>query len=781
MSQYKFDVYRIGGFVKKSTIITSLLILVVSVSLSDTTQDKANFLQALQFVEEGKFQSAVSILESLLPNIKRSRMRNQALFVLGNCFRKEKKWDSAIKYYKQAVFNGYDLSDYIKYHIADCYGAKKDCRNAIIWYTKFLSENKNLVNSASAQYQLGKCYLELEEYSAALHVFNQLIANKSREYLRSATYQSGKAYEEIGEWRRASSAYQKVIDDDTSDYLARCALEKIENLAKKRPLRITRHQRLTHGMVWYNARTYTSARGQFRLVAAGYSDTLTGEAVYYTGRSYYRQKKYDSAIKEHQKIIKNYPSSGYLTRALFQTALCYKRKGQITRANQRLEYFVAKYSWSALADDALYEIGSYQESQKEYAGAIKTFKRLASKYSKSRLADDALWHAGWGHRKLARYLDSIADFQILINRFPQSRLASAAQYWIGKNYEDLQMWQKAGNVYYKIVRENHWYYSNKAKERLQWLAQNRKVKGEFVPPESTLRHHQRAKIAGDDTPWRGVGRLNSPRTEELMYLRAFDDAIVELKTLLASLGGLQKNVNHKSLASLGLPPFGKGRRGDLQKDVHHKSLQTNQSAPKHIYYNMITCYQKNGEFYQAYQYAWKLSQLPEFKSETDALPIEIYKMLYPLHFRDAIYKYSRRYNVDPFFVASMIREESKYNRTIISHAGARGLMQIMPATGKYLARRMKIQRFNTSMLFIPDVNIQIGTWYMRDLMKEFDNNQAFVAGAYNGGPGRMKRWMKEIDSSDLDEFIEDIPINETRWHIKKVLDSYHIYKELYAS
>jgi len=739
LNQHKINIYKFGALLKKSTrllIIASLLIVTVSISPSNITQEKATFSQALKFAEGGKFQSAVKTIEPLLPQLRRRTMRNQALYVLGNCLRKQKKWDSAVKYYKQAVFNDYMLSDYIKYHIANCYVGKKDYQNAVIWYTKFLNEHNNLVNSASAQYQLGKCHLELKEYSAALNTFNQLIASKDKKYLRLAIYQSGKAYEGIGQWRSAYCAYQKVIDDNTSDSLARDALEKIENLAGKRKLRITRHQRLAHGMVSYNARKYISARKQFRIVAAGHNDALTGESIYYTGRSYYRQKKYDSAIKEYRNIIKKYPSSGYLTRALFQTALCYKRKGQITRANQRLEYFVNKYSWSALADDALYEIASYQESRKQYADAIKTYRKLVSKYSKSKLADDALWYAGWCHRKLARYMDSIADFQILIDRFPKSRFASAAQYWIGKNYESLRMWKKVGVVYNKTVRENHWYYSNKAKERLQWLVQNRKVNEEVVP-----QNHQRAKIANNNAFWRGVGSLDSPRIQELMYLKAFDDAILELKTL----------------------------------------LQTRQFDQKHIYYNMITCYQKNGEFYQTYQYAWKLSQMSTLKDENDALPVEIYKLLYPFHFQDAIYKYSRKYNVDPFFVASMIREESKYNHTIISHAGARGLMQIMPATGKFLARKLKMQRFSTNMLFIPDVNIQIGTWYMRDLMKQFDNNHAFVAGAYNGGPGRMKRWMKELDSSDLDEFIEDIPIDETRWHIKKVLDSYYIYKELYAS
>jgi soluble lytic murein transglycosylase-like protein len=128
----------------------------------------------------------------------------------------------------------------------------------------------------------------------------------------------------------------------------------------------------------------------------------------------------------------------------------------------------------------------------------------------------------------------------------------------------------------------------------------------------------------------------------------------------------------------------------------------------------------------------------------------------------------------------MIREESGYDADAISHAGAYGLMQIMPVTGEDVAQRLKINSFEPKMLFEPEINIQIGTWYMKNLMDTFDNNHALVSGAYNGGQGRMKQWLEELNLSDMDEFIEDIPIDETRRHIKKVMDSYYIYKELYS-
>ena len=137
--------------------------------------------------------------------------------------------------------------------------------------------------------------------------------------------------------------------------------------------------------------------------------------------------------------------------------------------------------------------------------------------------------------------------------------------------------------------------------------------------------------------------------------------------------------------------------------------------------------------------------------------------------------------MDPLFVAAMILEESRFGAEVVSWAGAIGLMQIMPQTGRELARQLKMRRFEKNMLSNPSVNIEMGTKYMKFLMNRFKDNHALVTGAYNGGPGRMSRWVKERGLADLDEFIEDVAINETRRHIKKVLDSYYVYKKLYPS
>ena len=208
----------------------------------------------------------------------------------------------------------------------------------------------------------------------------------------------------------------------------------------------------------------------------------------------------------------------------------------------------------------------------------------------------------------------------------------------------------------------------------------------------------------------------------------------------------------------------------------------------------MICHQKIGNYQKVFSYANQLQSFSQLKNTSGYLPIELYRNLYPFYYADEIIKHATNYGIDPLFVAAMIREESRYNAKIVSPAGARGLMQVMIPTGKLIAQKIKFPNFKRDLLFEPQVNIQFGTWYMSDLMRKFDGNCSLVAGAYNGGPGRIKNWLKKAKSAekavqpqdpiiseiDMEEFVENIPIDETRRHIKKVMDSYSVYQHLYG-
>ncbi|HPG29698.1 MAG TPA: lytic transglycosylase domain-containing protein, partial [bacterium] len=123
--------------------------------------------------------------------------------------------------------------------------------------------------------------------------------------------------------------------------------------------------------------------------------------------------------------------------------------------------------------------------------------------------------------------------------------------------------------------------------------------------------------------------------------------------------------------------------------------------------------------------------------------------------------------------------ESRFRTFATSPAGACGLMQIMPGTGKWIANKTGMSFFRTADLYIPHLNIKMGAWYFAYLQKKYDDCVFLSLAAYNGGHGNVANWINQIRSDDIDEFVEKIPFRETRNYVKKVLTSYNIYKQIY--
>jgi len=491
-------------------------------------------------------------------------------------------------------------------------------------------------------------------------------------------------------------------------------------------------------MVMYNAKEYVSARNLFRKARLNYKDNLAAMSAFYIAKSYCLQKRYTNAISEYQRLVKTYPNSDYLTSTLYQIPLCYRKRGYLDKAAELYKEFAEEYSWSQFADDALYDRGNIFRSRGKYINAIGTYDLLIRKYSKSSLADEALWWKGLCQFNLKKYRDSVTTFKLLTSRFPDSKYASQAEYWIGKNYEAMRQWKNAVVSYKKIIEKNCWYYSIKAEERIKSLIENKKISDRLLEEQKLIPHY-RIRSSEDKDFWDNIPRFVTSKINLLMKLKALDDAIVELEGIRN-----QPHINHAS-----------------------------------VYYNLILCSQKIGDYREAYSYVYNLSNILSKETFDRLSPIEIYKLLYPLYFKDIIYEYSAKYEIEPLFVASMIREESKYDVKAISWANAYGLMQIIPSTGRDVASKIGIKNFRISMLHQPEINIHIGVWYTKYLFNRF-KNYAVVAGGFNGGPGMIERLIKRNGLNDLDEFIENIPFYETRRHIKKVMDTYRIYKELYG-
>lgn len=145
----------------------------------------------------------------------------------------------------------------------------------------------------------------------------------------------------------------------------------------------------------------------------------------------------------------------------------------------------------------------------------------------------------------------------------------------------------------------------------------------------------------------------------------------------------------------------------------------------------------------------------------------VHTLQYPTPFSEPIDKYAQRFGLDPAFVYGLIRQESRFMPNIVSHANARGLMQVIPRTARNVARRHKYTRYRLSRLKRVDTNVIIGTTYMSELNQQFRGHPAKIAAGYNAGPTRIKRWFRASD--DILITIENIPITETRLYVKHLL------------
>jgi soluble lytic murein transglycosylase len=159
-------------------------------------------------------------------------------------------------------------------------------------------------------------------------------------------------------------------------------------------------------------------------------------------------------------------------------------------------------------------------------------------------------------------------------------------------------------------------------------------------------------------------------------------------------------------------------------------------------------------------------------SNSLSLNYKIIKFIFPLNYFDLIKKNAE--NLDPLIIISLIRQESAFNPEAQSRVGAKGLMQLMPATAKQFNRRVK-----TRNLVNPEVNVAIGTKYLRQLISRYDGNLIFALASYNAGENRIDRWRKEIfRSNDPLSTIESIPFEETRNYVKLIYRNNFFYSLL---
>ncbi len=153
--------------------------------------------------------------------------------------------------------------------------------------------------------------------------------------------------------------------------------------------------------------------------------------------------------------------------------------------------------------------------------------------------------------------------------------------------------------------------------------------------------------------------------------------------------------------------------------------------------------------------------------------------IYPKDYELTVKKYAKLYDIPAELVFSVIKAESNYDKDAKSQKGAMGLMQIMASTGDWASQKIGMEGFMPELLFVPDVNIEIGCFYLSYLLDLYSNNTKNALAAYNAGPANVDKWLSDKKYSKNGKALDDIPFEETKHYVKKVMGNIKIYDFLY--
>lgn len=706
-------------------ILLSLFIICCTFLISktniyaDTAQDFA-WKEAFKAVDRKNHRLAVTKLEMLLKYNFTVSQKLEIHHALAYNYEKLGNRPKAVGNYVRVITNNYPLADSATYRLAKLYEGMNNEPKAIKWYTRLINDYPKNPYSEEAIWNLVQLHLEQSQYEKTKVLLTNI--KDTTQNQREVKYALARCEEGLERYDTAFKIHQKLIAEQQSDKVAEKVVRKLKMLASDHSyLKLTTQDQLNCGLVQYYQGNWKSAINELTPLSKNSDVKMKGRALYYIAQSNKSRKWYNTATKNYNYVIALGNKTEYLTRAHYQSAQCYKLKGSLTTAVKRLENFVKTYPWSELVDNALYDIAQIHERREKPELALNAYSRLIDVAPGSDYADWAAWRIGWERFDRKQYEESYKAFKGLKENFPGNRYAMGAHFWMAKIRERQNKPEIAKEIYEEVAKARYWYYSARAKEILNF-------KTSELEPKA---------IQDEKLPKKEACPENLPI---LMKLRLYEDAVYQL--------------------------------------THY--IQQNRHAAKECYFALVTCYEAMEKYDKAREVADNALMSPAFQNQATGDLAKLRKFLYPLHYQYLVEKYAEKYEVNAALIYAMILEESRYRSDAISWAGAIGLMQIMPSTGRELARQLNIRRFRTSMLKDPEINIRMGTKYIGYLNSIFDDNAMLVSGAYNGGPGRMKRWLDSKNIKDIDEFVEKITIRETRLHIKKVINSYDNYVEIYG-
>lgn len=702
-------------------------------------------LARAQYADE-RYADAVATLDQLIRDYPASSYRGPAGFLQGQSLYALQHYTEAAQAFQDYLTNRPGVLDaYVGAMRGDALSQARDYADALTAYTQAQAA-PHLDDAQALQIKIAQTDAQLGSYDTALALYDTISSNTSNDYIRAQMdYLAGKAYQAENKNTEAYGRFKHAIENYPISYYSYQSLVELINAG------ITVSD-LDRGLTDFYAGIYDKALESFdRYIAATPSND--GTAHFYRALSLEKQDKPQDAIDELDYYIKNYQSHARWADAWDEKSSIQQYDlNQYPQAAQTLLDYVKAAPNTAHAPEALMTAARILESDGRLDQAAATWQQVGDQYPSYGMAPLAVFFAGIMQYRQADYSAALALFERSVSMSTVPEDQARGYLWIGKAQQKLghqtesqNAWQQAQNA------DATGYYGERANDLLQG-------RQPFASSSQTnLQVDMGAERSAADAWMRltfklpadmdlsGTGTLASDprfiRGREYWNLGWFDEARLEFE--------------------------------DLRSSVSDDAVQTyrlgNYLLDLGMYRSAIL----------AMRQVLSLAGLQD-QSSTMLAPPYFTNIRYGLYYSDLVVPAAQADNLDPLFLFSVMRQESLFEGFVSSTAGARGLMQIIPATGAGIARALGWPiNYGPDQLYRPNVSILFGAYYLSSNRSSLGGDLYAALAAYNGGP-TVAGDAIQLAHGDPDLLLETVRTQETRDYIRSVYENYVIYRRLYG-
>jgi soluble lytic murein transglycosylase len=731
-------------------------------------------------------------------------------YLLGRVAEKTNDLPVALANYQSAVDHNSVLSAYALWHLAHISRSTGDLVSEREYLRRLISTSPQSLLFDSASLRLGESFIESGDYPSAVASLRAVSTSKNVSLAREASVLIGQSLLRDGKTTEAYDTFNKLImtmpNAARPDDYALTATRELDGLDKATPQQsrtpLSEADELLRASIYQFNRDFSAARRHYQLVVDKFPQSGTvASALYQIGRGLYSEGEYEDAIKYFRKVIDEFPQATTARDAMGYLASSYVRLKQTDAAVATYKLLIQQFPDAPDPErpylniiDALHEAGRYAE-------ALNWVQQTRSKFKTELGGTLALFSQLRIHLAQGTWQAVISDADELLKsadlggaRTPGGTTSAEVSFLGAYSLEKLGHIDDAVTGYLGIVDGRNEYYGARATQRLRALAtdpnygaaiKNRLVSliasakaaaakgdndGARIAAQAALR------LTSDPTVRAELERITKTSYESLpayqfvnlKLLRPTELVQVEQSgrtpspaTILASLGLYDEAIPELFAANPTSPP--------TQNNVN------NSDRP----YSIAIYSLRGGLANRAVRFAEQLWKNMPADYVIEAAPRDLAELLYPAPHRESLLNHATRRNLDPRFVLSIARQESRYQADAKSVAAARGMMQFIPATANEIAAQLKLQNFSQDDLYDADTAILFGSQYLANLFRQFPSQPDAVAAAYNAGADNMNRWKARARSEDPERYVPEIGFAQTKDYVYRVMANFWNYQRLY--